>query len=149
MVTLSPLMQEAFRQAQLAVSKGEVPIGAAIAGPDGTLIASAHNLVETQQNPLAHAELLAIHQAIESKGKKYLLGCTIAVTLEPCAMCAHALAHARISSIIFGAYDPKSGGTVNGAQVFSHSHHKPQVTGGEGEAESREMLQTFFKKLRT
>lgn len=146
---LSPLMEEAFRQAHLAAQKGEVPVGAAIAAADGTLLAAAHNLVEERQNPTAHAELLAIQQAIEKTGQKYLLGCTLAVTLEPCAMCAQAIAHARVSTLVFAASDPKSGGTVHNAKVLSHSHHKPHIIAGEGEAESRYLLQTFFRKLRT
>lgn len=149
MQTLSPLMEEAFRQAELARTKGEVPIGAAIADAEGNLLAAAHNLVETQQNPLAHAELLALHQAIAKVGNKYLLGCTLAVTLEPCAMCAQAIAHARIAHLVFAASDPKSGGTISNAQVLSHSHHKPKITAGEGEEQSRLMLQTFFQTLRT
>lgn len=147
--TLSPLMQEAFRQAQLAESKGEVPVGAAIADAEGNILAAAHNLVEERQNPTAHAELLAIHQALEKLGKKYLLGCTIAVTLEPCAMCAQAIAHARLAKVVFAASDPKSGGTLHNAKVLSHSHHKPEIIAGEGEEQARRMLQSFFQKLRT
>src|SRR5690606_36999354 len=120
MSTAATLMQAALEQAQVAASKGEIPVGAVLANPSATIIASAHNLVETTRNPLAHAELLALQQAIEIQGIKYLEGCTLAVTLEPCAMCAAALSHARVSSIIFGAYDPKSGGTVNGARVPQH-----------------------------
>jgi tRNA(Arg) A34 adenosine deaminase TadA len=148
MPSLSPLMEEAFRQARLAAQKGEVPVGAAIADAQGNLLAAAHNLVEERQNPLAHAELLALHHALEKTGTKYLLGATLAVTLEPCAMCAQAIAHARVAHVVFAASDPKSGGTLHNAQVFAHSHHKPHITHGEGEAESRTLLQTFFQSLR-
>lgn len=142
-------MQLAIAQAQLAQNAGEIPVGAVVISPSGEVLASAHNLVETTANPTAHAELLALTQAIEKTGNKYLEGCTLAVTLEPCAMCAAAAAHARIATVIYGAHDPKSGGTENGARVFQHSHHKPQVMGGIMEAECRQMLQTFFANLRT
>ncbi|MBI1308275.1 MAG: nucleoside deaminase [Proteobacteria bacterium] len=142
-------MHEALRQAQLAASSvGEVPIGAVIYQPDGTILATAHNLVETLADPTAHAEVLAIQQAIHKTGRKFLEDCTIAVTLEPCAMCAQALSLVRISTIVFGAYDLKSGGTTNGARVLEHAHHKPTVLGGIEEEACRTLLQQFFQTLR-
>jgi tRNA(adenine34) deaminase len=144
------IMPLAVAQAKLAVREGapvqEVPIGAVLVNSTGIVLASAHNLVETNQNPLAHAELLTLTQALTHR--RYFEDCTLAVTLEPCAMCMAALCHARVGRVIFGAYDPKSGGTENGARVSHHMHFKPQILGGIQEETCRELLQTFFKTLR-
>ena len=98
----------------------------------------------------AHAELLAIRAASETLGQKYLEGCTLVVTLEPCAMCAQAASLAKISKIIFGAYDIKGGGIEHGARLYTHPtcHHAPEVIGGVMEAECGEVLKEFFKGLR-
>lgn len=141
------LINQALALAEQASRKHELPIAAILVNEHGETIAQAHNLVETQHNPLAHAEMLVLQQAIQ-KGHKYLQECTLAVTLEPCPMCAAALCHARIGTIIFGAYDPKSGGTVNGPQVPQHMHHKPQILGGIEEEKCRTQLQSFFATLR-
>lgn len=139
-------MCHAVAQARLAVSVGEVPIGAVLMDATGQILAQAHNHVETNQNPLAHAEMLALTQALQSR--RYFEDCTLAVTLEPCAMCMAALSHARVGKVIFGAYDPKSGGTVNGARVPQHMHFKSEILGGIEEETCRTLLQNFFKTLR-
>ena len=143
-------MRRALALAHEAARQGEVPVGAVIVGPDGTVLAEAHNLVETLNDPTAHAEMLAVRQACEALGSSRLSGCALYVTLEPCAMCAGALAAARGARVYFGAYDPKSGGVEQGACVFSHpqSHHKPEVYGGLLERECMAVLQTFFRTRR-
>lgn len=142
------LMHTALAHAREAVHHGEVPIAAVLADATGTVVAQAHNLSETQSNPLAHAEMLVLQQALAT-GKRYLEDHTLAVTLEPCAMCMAALIHARVGTVIFGAYDVKSGGTVNGARVPNHAHFKPHILGGIEEEASRDLLQSFFAALRT
>lgn len=147
MTTAHTLMQQALLQAQAAATVGEVPIGAVLANSEGTIVAQAHNLSETQSNPLAHAEMLVLQQALAT-GQRYWEDHTLAVTLEPCAMCMAALINARVGTVIFGAYDVKSGGTVNGARVPNHAHFKPHILGGIEEEPSRELLQSFFSGLR-
>lgn len=142
----SEIMQRAIAQAKLAVSHGEIPIAAVLADAAGNILAEAHNLVETSQSPIAHAEMLVLTEAL--KQRRYFEDCTLAVTLEPCAMCMAALSHARVGKVIFGAYDPKSGGTVNGARVPQHVHFKPEILGGIEEDTCRTLLQDFFKALR-
>lgn len=133
-----------------AMLQGEVPIAASVIGSDGTLLAQAHNLVETNRDATAHAELLALREAMVKRGSKYLQDCTLFVTLEPCAMCAQAASLAKIEKIIFGAYDPKGGGVEHGARVFSHPtcHHTPEVIGGVMEAECAALLRNFFAQRR-
>ena len=126
----------------------EVPIGAVITHPKHGIIAKASNRVETQKNSLLHAEVLAINQALEKTGKKWLNGCSIYVTLEPCSYCAAAISLARIDNLYFGAFDKKTGGVVNGAKVLAYMHHKPKVQGGIGAKECAETISRFFKKLR-
>lgn len=146
---ITQMMQAALAQAQAAAWAGEVPVGAVIyREADGQVLAQTHNLVEAQNNPTAHAEMLAIAQALKGAGTKYLEDCTLVVTLEPCAMCAQAASHARVGKVVFGAYDPKSGGTVNGARVPAHAHFKPEVLGGIEEEACRALLQNFFKTMR-
>ena len=142
----SAIMQRAIALAKAGVSHGEIPIAAVLLDAEGNLLAEAHNGVETTANPLAHAEMQVLHQALQQR--RYLEDCTLAVTLEPCAMCMAALCHARVGTVIFGAYDPKSGGTVSGARVPNHMHFKPEILGGIEEEACRAMLQEFFKTLR-
>ena len=149
-------MAHAVTLAKAAVSPEreiqEVPIAAVLTNAQGQTLAQAHNLVETTGNPLAHAEMLVLQQVLASPNpqtrKTYLQDCTLAVTLEPCAMCMAALCHARVGRVVFGAYDPKSGGTVNGARVPQYMHFKPEILGGIAEESCRELLQSFFKTLR-
>ncbi|MEX2409519.1 MAG: nucleoside deaminase, partial [Rhodovibrionaceae bacterium] len=106
----SSLMQRALAQARLAAAAGEVPVGAVVARlAGGEVLAEAHNRVEADKDPTAHAELLAIRAAARSLGEKQLSGCVLVATLEPCAMCAQAIAFARLERLVFGAYDPKGG----------------------------------------
>jgi len=143
------LLEIALDLAHKAYDKGEVPVGAVISCRS-SIISSSHNLVETLNDPTAHAEILAIRAACEMLGSRYLDECEIYVTLEPCAMCAQAISLARIKKLYFGAYDVKSGGVDNGARVFASSscHHKPEVIGGIREAECAELMSSFFQHRR-
>lgn len=143
-------MARALHEARAAAARGEVPIGAVIADSAGTIIAAAGNRTLELKDPTAHAELLAIRAACTALGSERLVGCTLHVTLEPCAMCAAAIAAARIATLVYGASDPKSGGVEQGARVFAHPqcHHVPQVIAGIGEAESARLLRDFFKDRR-
>jgi len=128
----------------------EVPVGAVISDSTGAIIASAANRTEAEQNPSAHAELLALRAAAASRGTKYLSDCTLTVTLEPCAMCAGAIAAFRVGKLVFGAYDPKSGAVEHGPRLFSHAttHHKPEIIGGVRESECAALLAAFFAEKR-
>ncbi len=142
-------MEAALAQARAAGARGEVPVGAVVTGPDGTVLAAAGNEVEAAHDASAHAELLAMREAARRMGGR-LAGCDLYVTLEPCAMCAGAMVHFRLRRLIFGAYDPKGGGVEHGARVFAAPGclHVPEVLGGVREAECGELLRAFFKELR-
>jgi tRNA(adenine34) deaminase len=150
MTRFAPLMDVALDEARAAGARGETPVGAVIAGPDGTLLAVAGNRTRELADPTAHAEMLAIRAACASLGSERLPGATLYVTLEPCAMCAGAIAAARIGRLCYGAADAKSGGVEHGARVFDHpqSHHRPEVFAGIAEAEASAMLRDFFAGLR-
>jgi tRNA(Arg) A34 adenosine deaminase TadA len=144
-------MTLALAQAQHAASLGEVPVGAVIVDMrSGAVLASAHNLTESQSDPTAHAELLAVREACRILQTSRLNDYTIYVTLEPCAMCAQALAFARIGRVVFGAYDPKGGGVEHGPRIFDQPtcHHRPEVLGGVEEQACGELLREFFKARR-
>lgn len=143
------MMQSAIELAKNAATRGEVPIGAVIMR-DGKIIASAHNLTETNNDPTAHAELLVIRYACEILKTPRLIDCDIYVTLEPCAMCAAAISFARIRRLYFGAYDLKGGGVEHGGRFFSQPtcHHTPEVYGGMQESECGELLKNFFAERR-
>ncbi|MGE0251301.1 MAG: nucleoside deaminase [Dongiaceae bacterium] len=144
-------MQRALELATQAAQQGEVPVGAVVINRHSKkIIAEAHNEVEALKDPTAHAELLALRRASLILDQAVLDECDIYVSLEPCAMCAAAISHARIGQLYFGAYDPKGGGVDHGARVFSHPacHHKPAVYGGINEQEAGKLLQDFFKALR-
>ena len=143
-------MNLALDQARLAAGADEVPVGAVIVSADGEVLAVAGNRTRRDHDPTAHAEILAIRQAALALGQERLEGCSLYVTLEPCAMCAGALVHARLARVIYGAGDPKSGGTAHGARVFSHSqaHHVPEVISGICEEDCVELLKVFFSKKR-
>ena len=138
-------MQNAILKATNGLHNDEVPVGAVIV-QNNKLIIATNNLVEQQTDPTAHAEIIAIRNACQILKTTKLLNCDIYVTLEPCAMCAQAIAHARIRRLYFGAYDTKSGGTEHGARIFSHSncHHKPEVYGGILEQSCQKLLTEFF-----
>ena len=144
-------MQIALLQANKAFARGEVPVGAVITeSASGSIITVAHNRVEQLQDPTAHAEILAIREATITLGTKMLSSCDIFVTLEPCQMCAHAIALARINRLVFGAYDPKGGGVEHGSRVFEQAgcNHKPELIGGIEEVESSNLLKIFFAQRR-
>lgn len=146
----SPHMARALDEARATALRGEVPIGAVIVSATGNVLAAAGNRTLELRDPTAHAEILVIRAAGALLGSERLVGCTLYVTLEPCAMCASAIAQARIATLVYGASDPKSGGVEQGARVFTHrqTHHIPEVIGGIGEVESAALLRDFFKGLR-
>lgn len=143
-------MLTALRLAEQANAEDEVPIGCVIVSPTGDFLTTASNKVEQLGNATAHAEILAIREACEKLGSKFLEGCDLYVTLEPCPMCAGAISLARIRRLYFGAYDPKTGGVEHGPRVFSHPtcHHKPEVYGGIEEEKCGELLKNFFQGKR-
>ena len=142
-------MRRALDLAASAAASGEVPVGAVITRGD-SIIAEAGNAMLGSLDPTAHAEMVAIRSAAQALGQPRLEGCTLWVTLEPCAMCAAAASLARLDGVRFGAEDPKGGGLVHGARVFSQPtcNHRPDVLGGIGEAESAELLRAFFAERR-
>lgn len=144
-------MNLAIAEAQKASIAGEVPVGAVIVDKRGKVVASAGNRTRRDLDPTAHAEILAIRKAAKIISNDRLVGCTIYVTLEPCAMCAGALAHARVAKVIYGAPDPKSGGVEHGAKVFLHSqsHHRPEVIGGISEVACSKLMSEFFSRRRS
>jgi tRNA(adenine34) deaminase len=138
-------MQLALEEARAGESSGEVPIGAVVV-KDGAMIARAHNAPRALHDPTAHAEILAIRAAAAVLGNERLDGCELWVTLEPCAMCAGAIAHARIARLYYAASDPKGGAVEHGARVFEQDQclHRPEVYSGMGEAEASALLREFF-----
>ena len=143
-------MNIALQEAQDAAARGEVPVGAVVISPEGEVIARAGNRTREDNDPTAHAEMLAIREACARIGSERLGGCALYVTLEPCAMCAGAIAAARIGRLYYGASDPKSGGVAQGARVFAHPqcHHAPEVFDGIAEEDSAAMLTAFFATRR-
>jgi tRNA(adenine34) deaminase len=148
-IPLPEPMKHALMLAKMAAEAGDVPVGAVIV-KDGIIIAQAANMMRQRADPTAHAEMDAIRAAALALGNERLDGCDLWVTLEPCAMCAGAIAHARIARLYYGASDPKSGGVAHGARVFAHPtcHHRPDVYDGIGEAEAAAQLRAFFKVRR-
>lgn len=142
-------MRRALELARQAAEAGEVPVGAVVTMGE-EVIAEARNAMRGSLDPTAHAEVVAIRAAAERLGRPRLDGCTLWVTLEPCAMCAAAMALARVDAVRFGAEDPKGGGVVHGARVFSQPtcHHRPDVLGGIGEEECAALLRSFFGERR-
>jgi len=142
-------MRRALDLAAEAATHGEVPVGAVVT-LDDEIVAEARNAMRGSSDPTAHAEMVAIRAAAEKLGTSRLDLCTIWVTLEPCAMCAAAIALARFNALRFGAEDPKGGGVVHGARIFAQPtcHHRPDVLGGIGEDESAELLRGFFADRR-
>jgi tRNA(Arg) A34 adenosine deaminase TadA len=143
-------MERALQQARAAAQRGEVPIGAVIVGPDGSILAEAGNRTEADRDPTAHAELLAIRAATARLDTPRLVDCDLHVTLEPCPMCAQAIAFARLRRVYYGAADPKGGGVDHGPRIFSQPtcHHRPEVYAGIGEREAADLLRAFFKERR-
>lgn len=143
-------MAIALDQARLAAAAGEVPVGAVVLDRTGQVIARAHNRVESPPDPAGHAEILALRAAARVLGSPRLAECDLVVTLEPCAMCAQAIAHARIRRLIYGAYDPKGGGVEHGPRIFTQPtcHHRPEVVGGVEETAASQLLKDFFAARR-
>jgi tRNA(Arg) A34 adenosine deaminase TadA len=143
-------MRQAILKARAAAKSGEVPVGALLVR-EGEIIASDHNLVETNSDPTAHAEMLVIRAGCKILASPRLTDCDLYVTLEPCAMCAQAISFARIRRLYFAAYDEKGGGVEHGARIFSQStcHHRPEIYGGIAESESGSLLKEFFEAKRT
>lgn len=150
-MTFKSYMHIALDEANKAAARGEVPVGAVVVSKEGVILAQAGNRTRECNDPSAHAELLAIRAACQSLGQDRLVGCDLYVTLEPCAMCAGALSHARIRRVYYGARDPKSGGVDVGARVFEHpqAHHKPEVISGLQEEACAAVLKAFFEAQRS
>ena len=142
-------MIEALREARAAADAGEVPVGAVVVR-EGEIISRAHNLVETSKSSSAHAEMLALDAAERYLGAKWLTGCTLYVTLEPCSMCAGAMVLARIQRLVFGASDPKAGacGSVSNIVSDSRLNHTVEITSGVLGEECGRMLKDFFRAKR-
>lgn len=144
-------MDLALAEARAAAARGEVPVGAVLVdGETGAVLAQAGNETRAQNDPTAHAELLAIRRAAAALGQERLMACDLYVTLEPCPMCAGAISFARLRRVYYGADDPKGGGVVHGPRVFSHAtcHHRPEVYGGLAADESAALLRDFFGQRR-
>ena len=142
-------MQLALEEARLAAARDEVPVGCVIVR-EGAVMARAGNRTLADRDPTAHAELLAIRAAAARLGSERLTDCDLYVTLEPCAMCAAAMAFARIRRLYYGAGDPKGGAVEHGVRFFTSTtcHHQPEVYGGINEAEAAALLRAFFEVRR-
>ncbi len=142
-------MARALELAREAERRGEVPVGAVVV-KDGAIIGEGHNAPRGLADPTAHAEILALRRAAHALGNERLDGCELWVTLEPCAMCAGAIAHARIARLYYGAADPKGGAVEHGARVFEQAQclHRPEVYPGIGEEPAAELLRDFFAARR-
>jgi tRNA(adenine34) deaminase len=149
MFPLPPPMAEALAAARAGAEAGEVPVGAALVHR-GAVIAVAHNAPRTLHDPTAHAELRVIRDAARRLGRDRLEDCDLYVTLEPCAMCAGAIAHARIARLYYGASDAKGGAVEHGPRFFAQPtcHHRPEVYAGIGAAEASALLRDFFAARR-
>ncbi|HET9640505.1 MAG TPA: nucleoside deaminase [Allosphingosinicella sp.] len=142
-------MRRALDEARAAAADGEVPVGAVVTR-SGEMIASGRNRMRLDNDPTAHAEMVAMRAAAAALGSPRLDGCDLWVTLEPCAMCAGAMALARVSRLYFAASDPKGGAVLHGPRLFAQPtcHHAPEVYSGMGEGDSAEMLKAFFRARR-
>jgi tRNA(adenine34) deaminase len=146
---MTSFMDVALEEARAAGARAEVPVGCVIVR-DGAVVARAGNRILADRDPTAHAEIIAIRLAAASLGSERLDACDLYVTLEPCAMCAGAVAFARIRRLYYGAADPKGGAVDNGVKFFASPtcHHRPEVYGGLAEAEASALLKEFFKERR-
>jgi tRNA(adenine34) deaminase len=143
-------MLAALAEAEAAGARGEVPVGAAVVGADGSVLGRAGNRTRELADPTAHAEMLAIRQACAAQSSERLDAADIYVTLEPCPMCAAAISFARIRRLYWGAGDPKGGGVEHGPRIFSQPtcHHAPELYGGFEEARAAALLRDFFARRR-
>ena len=146
---MASFMSLALEEARAAGARGEVPVGCVIVR-DSAVIARAGNRTLADRDPTAHAEIIAIRAAAASLGSERLEDCDLYVTLEPCAMCAGAVAFARVRRLYYGAADPKGGAVDNGVKFFASPtcHHRPEVYGGLAEAEAGALLKAFFRQRR-
>jgi tRNA(adenine34) deaminase len=144
------LMLLAIEQAALAVAHGDVPVGAVVAGPDGRVLAAAHNQREQAADPTAHAEIVALRAAAAALGSWRLTGCTLVVTLEPCTMCAGASVLSRVARVVFGAADPKAGaaGSLFDVVRDRRLNHRPEVLPGVLADRCAAQLLDFFEGRR-
>ena len=141
-------MSLAIKEAIKARKKNEVPVGAIIVGRFGNVIAKAHNLVETRNDPTCHAEKLVIEKALKITGQKFLNNCDIWVTLEPCVMCAGLIKQTRIRRLYYGAEDKKGGAIHNGVRVFSDNKTSIEIYSGFSATQSERLLKDFFHDIR-
>ncbi|WP_321364238.1 nucleoside deaminase [uncultured Celeribacter sp.] len=143
-------MDEALKEARLAEARGEVPVGAVVVSPEGEIVARGGNRTREDNDPTAHAEIVALRAACSTLGQERLPGFDLYVTLEPCPMCAAAISNARIRRLYYGASDPKSGGVAHGAKIYSHAqcHHAPEIYDGIAGDEAETMLKAFFASKR-
>ena len=143
-------MKLAFEQAKLAQEQAEVPIGAIIVDEEGKVVGSGYNRRELDQDAIQHAEIIAIRQACQNLGSWRLNGCSLFVTLEPCAMCAGAIINSRIQNVFYGAFDPKAGaaGSVTNLFEVEKFNHHPQVYGGLFKNQAADLLKNFFRNIR-
>jgi tRNA(adenine34) deaminase len=146
---MASFMDMALEEARAAGARGEVPVGCVIVR-DGAVLASTGNRTLADRDPTAHAELIAIRSAAALLGSERLEDCDLYVTLEPCTMCAGAVAFARVRRLYYGAADPKGGAVDNGVKFFASPscHHRPEVYGGLAEAEASALLKEFFRERR-
>ena len=146
----NPGMAMALEAAEEAAAAGEVPIGAVLLHADGRLVSASGNRVERDRDPTAHAELLVLRDGAARLGSRFLSECDLYVTLEPCPMCAAAIALARVRRLYFGAPDPKGGGVEHGPRIFDQPtcHHRPEVYGGISERRAAALLREFFRARR-
>ena len=149
-MTFASHMERALREARAAAERGEVPVGAVVVSPTGRVVSASGNRTRELRDPTAHAEVLALREACRLHESDRLPGHALWVTLEPCAMCAAAIAAARIAKLFYGASDPKSGGVEHGARVFTHaqSHHIPEIVAGVASGDCALILQDFFRDRR-
>lgn len=140
----------ALAEARAAAARGEVPVGAVLLAPDGRVVAQAGNRTRELCDPTAHAEILVLRAGCAAASAERLPGHVLYVTLEPCAMCAAAIAAARIARVVYGASDPKSGGVAHGARVFAHpqAHHRPEIIDGIAAEAAERLLRGFFAARR-
>jgi len=148
-MTAQSFMDLALKQAEIAASSGEVPIGCVVVH-DGAVIAQAGNRTLTDRDPTAHAEMVALREAAQKLGRDRLTDCDLYVTLEPCTMCAGAISHARIRRLYYGALDPKGGAVDSGVRFFGSPtcHHVPDIYPAVGEDKAAALLRDFFKARR-
>lgn len=152
MTTDAEWMEKALRIAEQAAAAGEVPVAAILVGRDGELVSAAGNEIVQLHDPTAHAEMQAMRAAAKQLGNERLIGTTLYVTLEPCAMCVGAISLARVKRVVYAASDPKGGAVAHGPKFFEQPtcHHRAEVTHltGDAEAKSAELLRTFFRARR-